>query len=318
MLFRSVISEKPLTIDAKKCNEIIEAEKRTGRKVTVTFNCRFAPFFVRIKELLREGVIGQVLSVHFEWFLDTKHGADYFRRWHRKKENSGGLLVHKSTHHFDLINWFLEEEPEMVNAFGSRRFYGPTRDKRGERCLNCLYKDKCEFYLDINDDKLKKLYLNCEDVDSYYRDRCVFSEEIDIEDSVSVNVKYSGGAVMSYSLTAHSPYEGLKLVLNGSDGRLEIENLHGEAGPFSWQDIRRLRLYNRKNEEISYNIPKASGEHGGGDARLLKMLIEGNQPDPLGKMADSRAGVMSVIIGAAANESMKQGKSIRVSELLKL
>lgn len=123
---------------------------------------------------------------------------------------------------------------------------------------------------------------------------------------------------MSYSLTAHSPYEGLRLVLNGTNGRLEVENFHGQAGPFGGEDIRRIRLYNRKNEEISYCIPKTTGEHGGGDARLLKMLIEGNQPDPLGKMADSRAGAMSVVIGAAANESMKQGRSIRVKDLLKL
>lgn len=314
-----VITEKPMTIDAGKCNDIVAAEKRTGKKVTVTFNCRFAPFFVRIKELLKEGVIGKVLSVHYEWFLDTKHGADYFRRWHRRKENSGGLLVHKSTHHFDLANWYLEEEPEIVNAFGTRRFYGPTREKRGERCLTCAYKGECEFFLDISkDDSLRKLYLECESEDGYYRDRCVFADEIDIEDSVSINVKYSGGAVMSYSLTAHSPYEGLKIVLNGTEGRLEADNFSGQAGPYSGTEIRRVRLYNRKNEEISYTIPKAGGEHGGGDARLIKMLIEGNLPDPLGKMADSRAGAMSVIIGAAANESMKQGKSIRVTDLLKL
>ncbi len=311
-----VICEKPLTIDADKLNRILEAEKRTGRKVTVTFNCRFAPFYVRVKELLREGVIGKVLSVHFEWFLDTSHGADYFRRWHRQKKNSGGLLVHKSTHHFDLVNWFLEEEPEVVNAFGTRRFYGPTREKRGERCLTCAYKKECEFYLDITQGNLKKLYLDCEDADGYYRDRCVFADEIDIEDSVSVSVKYSGGAVMSYSLTAHSPYEGLKLVLNGTDGRLEVDNFHGSIGPFAGRDVRNVRLYNRRGEEIIYHIPRATGEHGGGDERILRALIEGLKEDPLGQMANSRAGAMSVIIGAAANESMKQGKSIRVRDLL--
>ena len=50
------------------------------------------------------GVIGNVVSVDFHWLLDTRHGADYFRRWHRNKRNSGGLLVHKATHHFDLVN----------------------------------------------------------------------------------------------------------------------------------------------------------------------------------------------------------------------
>ena len=98
------------------------------------------PFFARIKELLREGVVGDVLSVHYEWYLDTSHGADYFRRWHRRRENSGSLMVHKSTHHFDIANWLLEQEPVAVNAFGTRRFYGPTREERSERCLTCPYK----------------------------------------------------------------------------------------------------------------------------------------------------------------------------------
>ena len=65
-----VISEKPMTTDDDMCSRIIEAERRTGHKVTVTFNCRFFPFYVRIKEMLKSGVIGDVLSVHFEWLLD--------------------------------------------------------------------------------------------------------------------------------------------------------------------------------------------------------------------------------------------------------
>ena len=65
----------------------------------------------------------------------------------------------------------------------------------------------------------KKLYRDCESVDGYYRDRCVFSDDIDIEDTMSVNVKYFEGALLSYSLIAHSPYEGFKASINGVNGR---------------------------------------------------------------------------------------------------
>jgi predicted dehydrogenase len=311
-----VIVEKPMTIDAEKCNAIFDAEKKADKKVIVTFNLRFAPFAGRVKELIKEDNIGEVLSVHFEWFLDTRHGADYFRRWHSRKRNSGGLLVHKSTHHFDLINWLIEENPVAVNAFGTRRFYGPTREERGVRCLTCLHKSTCEFYFSIEEGDLKTIYLDCEDVDGYFRDQCVFSDEIDIEDSMSLSVKYSGGAVMSYSLTAYSPYEGYKLSINGSKGRIEVEDLHGDIGPYAGEQIYKIRIYNRKNEEISIKYPQISGEHGGGDERLLKMLVQGNMADPLGKMADSRAGAMSIIIGIAANESMKQGKCVYIKDIL--
>ena len=307
-----VISEKPVTTTFGKALAIKKAEEETGKNVRVTFNLRFHPFFKRVKEIVSSGVIGDILSVHYEWMLDTRHGADYFRRWHRNRENSGSLLIHKSTHHFDIVNWLIEQDPVSVNAFGSRRFYGPTRNERSDRCLTCPYKKKCEFYWDIEKAKEEDftyadLYLACEDADGYIRDACVFSDKIDIEDSVSVNVKYSGGTVMSYSLTAHSPYEGLNLVLNGSKGRMEIKNMNGD-----------LRIYNRNGEAIVYSFPKAPiGGHGGADGALLDNLFKGTAEDPLHQMADLRAGMMSIGIGAAANISMAENRRVNLDEYYK-
>ena len=61
-----VISEKPMTIDAPRCREILEAERRTGRKVTVIFNVRSHPFAERVKELVSRGDIGKVIAADFE------------------------------------------------------------------------------------------------------------------------------------------------------------------------------------------------------------------------------------------------------------
>jgi predicted dehydrogenase len=292
-----VITEKPMTIDRDKCYAILKAERETGKKVTVTFNYRYAPYVTRIKELIKEGLVGKILSIDFEWYLDTSHGADYFRRWHRQKKNSGGLLVHKSTHHFDVVNWFLEDEPDTVFAFGNRYFYGPTRKERGKRCLTCKYNNKCEFFMDITADKMNnEMYYKCEDVDKYYRDKCVFAEEIDIEDTMSVNVKYNKGAFLTYSLIAHCPYEGWRMSINGTCGRIEADEFH--SGIRDNEPIREIKYFNRKinkdrrGEVITYEIPKATGGHGGGDELLLKMLFMENVPDPLKHAAGSWAGAM--------------------------
>ncbi len=324
-----VVSEKPMTTDEVKCNAILEAEKRTGKKVTVTFNCRFLPFYVRVKELLKEKVIGDIYSVHYEWMLDTSHGADYFRRWHRERRNSGSLLIHKSTHHFDLLNWWLDDEPESVNAYGTRRFYGPTREKRGERCLTCAYKKTCEFYMDINATPFyKSFYLNCEDVDGYWRDGCVFSDVIDIEDSVALNIRYAGGPVVSYSLTAHSPYEGMKIVFNGSEGRMEVESTDIKA----FGGTKTIRVFNRMQEVLTYQFAPGSmltktaigvdkslldtmGGHGGSDPLMRAAIFRGVESDPLGQLADTRAGAMSLAIGAAANISMREKRAVSIREL---
>jgi predicted dehydrogenase len=310
------ITEKPMTIDAERCRAILAAEEQTGRKVTVTFNYRFTPYVTRVKELLREGAVGRILSVDLHWILDTSHGADYFRRWHRRLENSGGLLVHKATHHFDAINWWLEDEPERVYAFGERRFYGPTRAERGERCLTCDHGKTCEFFVDYAaDPEMKALYFDAEAADGYYRDGCVFAGDIDIYDTMSVNVRYRMGALLSYSLVAHSPYEGWRAAINGTDGRLELEEFH--SGSRLAEPSQRAYLYNRRGETVVYDIPKAVGGHGGGDARLLERLFGGEAgPDPLGYMAGSWAGAMSMLIGVAANRSIATGQPVAIAGLL--
>ena len=308
-----VITEKPMTTDSTMCAHILETEKRTGHKVAVTFNCRFMDFYVKIKELLMSGLVGDVLSVHYQWLLDTSHGADYFRRWHSIRANSGSLLIHKSTHHFDLANWFLDDEPVKVNAFGTRRFYGHTREERGERCCTCPYKDSCEFFFDIDTEdggRLKMLYKDCEDADGYIRDRCLFSDVIDIEDSVSLNVKYAKGAVMSYSLTAHSPYECMKIVFNGTKGRLECDNAFG---------VETIKFYDRAGQCLHIDrsrVRKLPGGHGGSDPAMRDRLFRGWTEDPLSQMADTRAGAMSIGIGIAANLSMKEDRAVYLSEFL--
>ena len=311
-----VICEKPLTTTFEKALAIKEARDKTGKDVTVTFNLRFNPILKALKEYVKSGIVGDVLSVHFQWMLNTVHGADYFRRWHAQKENSGSLMVHKSTHHFDLINWFLEQDPVTVNAFGTRRFYGEgAHEPHGEKCRTCQYKDSCEYPM-VEDAMLDKLYYNCEDVDGYLRDKCIYSPDIDIEDTVSVNVKYSGGTVMSYSLTAHSPIEGYNIILNGSKGRLEFTNI--TTPDKNYVTINQppvFKVYTRDGQVLEPELPKPEQTgHGGADDRLRDNLFRGYESDELGQMADVESGMMSIGIGMAANVSMAEGRSVNLSE----
>ena len=171
-----VVTEKPMTTEAERCTAILETRRRTGRRLQVTFNYRYAPPRSQVKEILDAGDVGEVLSVDFHWQLDTRHGADYFRRWHRSRANSGSLLVHKATHHFDLVNWWIGAKPVEVYARGRRAFYTPhTADERfgltgrGERCHGCGVSEKCLFFLDLAaNENLRQMYLECEHADGYF------------------------------------------------------------------------------------------------------------------------------------------------------
>ncbi len=310
-----VISEKPLTNDAVQLRAILEAERRSGKKVTVTFNCRYMPLICRLKELMNSGVVGEVLNVHFEWMLDTVHGADYFRRWHRRQENCGGLLVHKSTHHFDIVNWLIGQDPAEVFANGALRFYGADRRPHGERCSTCPRKNTCEFaYPEENVPWVRGMYFDCEDADGYYRDRCVFDSEIDIYDTMSLAVRYKQGALMTYSLIAHSPYEGWRLCISGTKGRLEACEF--DTGVQAADPCFHIKVFDRLGGAMTYDLRKAEGSHGGGDERLLRMLFRGDLPDPLGQFAGTRAGAMSILIGIAANTSIREHRPVTLDELI--
>lgn len=311
-----VICEKPMATDERKAQAILDAEKRTGRKVTITFNYRFAPSCTEIRQILREGTIGKPLSVDYHWLLDRSHGADYFRRWHRRKSNSGGLLIHKATHHFDLVNWLLGQKPTLVFAQGALVFYGRNGSFRGQRCQGCEHANHCECYLKHETDPwLKKLYFDNEFADGYIRDRCVFDPEIDIEDTMSLSVRYDGGAFLTYSLNAHCAYEAALLKINGTDGRLEFdEYFSGDRARQSEQVLRVFDGKGRMCREEKRLRPKTA--HGGADALLQDRLFGPPQPDPLGLVADARTGALSLLIGLAANKSIATGLPVRTGDLL--
>jgi predicted dehydrogenase len=310
-----VITEKPLTTDEHKCRAILDAQKKTGRNITVGFNYRYNPHRAKLKELLDAGEIGTITSADFHWYLDTFHGADYFRRWHRLRSKSGSLLVHKATHHFDLLNWWLDSDPVEVFAYGALEFYGKNHEFRHTNCRGCPHKDKCQFFWDITKDKkLVQLYVENEQYDGYLRDGCVWKEDIDIFDKMAVQIKYANNVHVSYSLTTYSPYEGYRIAFNGTKGRLEA--WIKERQPWKEQDSDEIRLTHNFGQSQLINVPHIKDGHGGGDARLkIKIFKDPSMPDPLKQAAGLRDGVMSIMISIAARNSIDSGKPVRVADL---
>jgi predicted dehydrogenase len=314
----TVITEKPMVTEADQCQAVLDAEKKYNNKVIVTFNYRYAPKHEKIKQLIQSGEIGDVTSVDFAWYLDTSHGADYFRRWHRLKSGGGSLWVHKATHHFDLVNWWLNADPVEVTAYGKLNVYGKAGAFRHTNCRPCPHKEKCPFYWDMTKDaRLMKLYAECEDVDGYKRDGCVFKEDVDIYDTMSAIVKYSSGVSMNYSLNAAMPYEGYMISFNGTKGRLDIRDYERQPWPVSEvQEAYLTKNFTKKREKLE--MPNIRGAHYGGDARLLDVIFKNAEvPDYL-KLPSARAGAMSCLTGIAARTSIEKSRPVKIGELVKL
>jgi len=329
-LGRDVITEKPLTMNAEACARILAARRRTGRSVIVGFNYRYSPVRTLVKQVLMSGIVGHVKSVTFEWLLDTHHGADYFRRWHRNKQNSGGLFVHKATHHFDLLNWWLGTVPKRVTALGRRVFYRPEigdalgLGDRGARCTGCPAFARCGFRLDMAASAhLTDLYAANEQLDGYLRDQCVFSADIDIEDSMNAMIEYDNGVVANYSLTAYNPREGYRVAFDGTRGRVELLNVErGHVEPDgrlvrpALPETNRVTVQPHFGRTYELALPTAAGLHGGGDAVMLGRLFGPPSNDEYGHLADDRAGAWSALVGIAANASMASGASVDLIDLV--
>ncbi len=315
-LGRDVITEKPMCTDEEQCRAILAAQKKTGRKITVTFNARHGREDKKVKSLLMEKAVGELISADFHEYLDTSHGADYFRRWHRLKENSGTLLVHKASHHFDQANWWLDSKPLEVAAFGDLKFYGHNHSYRGTHCRNCPFQSQCQFYWDVATvPEYVKLYTECESEDGYLRDGCVWAENTNIYDTMSVQVKYENGVLLTYTANTYLPYEGQAISFNGTRGRLDFNSFGG--GGFVNNELRLTRSFG-KSEVIKDLEARREGTHGGADASLQDLIFrQQNAPDPLGLRADLHAGALASLIGIAAYRSIERhGEKVKISELL--
>ncbi len=318
-----VISEKPMTTTPEKCRQILAAQASTGRRCRVTFNLRYSPPCTQVKELLMSGEIGDILSVDLHWMLDTRHGADYMRRWHSQKDKSGGLMIHKASHHFDLVNWWLGGVPVSVFATGKRDYYQPKTLRRmglsgaHERCLTCPESDRCAFHLDLRRDaELKSLYLDQEKHDGYIRDRCPFRSDIDIEDTMNVLVRYDTGTTLTYSLNAFCAWEGYTVTFNGTKGRLEHRAGGLTADGRVQRGAMRTTIIPLRGAARPIEVWTGTGAHQGGDKVMLEdLFLPQPAPDKYRRAADHRAGAVSTLIGMAANQCFVTNQPVAIADL---
>ncbi|KRE32281.1 Gfo/Idh/MocA family oxidoreductase [Paenibacillus sp. Soil724D2] len=325
-----VISEKPMVTSGTDCKRVLDAQNISRGKLYVAFNYRYSPIHTRIKELILEGRVGRVTSVDLNWYLDTYHGASYFKRWNRKRSHSGGLSVHKSTHHIDLVNWWIDQKPVEAFAYGALNYFGPEgelnpKKEDGRHCGTCQVKRNCAYFMRWStrskevvpeDDHLTNMDVKVGSYTGYRADGCIFDSEIDIEDTYAAVVKYNKGAMMSYSVNFSLPYEGYRLAINGTKGRIETQEVMSKRTTHQVpeQTIEYFPLFGGK--ETIHVVPRPGG-HGGGDPLILEDLFLG--PDPIRPyeiMAGAEAGADSVLTGEAIWKSIQTGLPVRIAELL--
>jgi predicted dehydrogenase len=327
-----VIVEKPLAAFAQQAREILLAERASSGTVTVGHNVRYSTSLRRMRNLVAGGAIGRVVAVDLLWGVDTYHGASYFRRWNRERANSGGLSVHKAVHHLDMVNWIIGAVPSEVYSAGARNFYGAQSPHRphgvdgeqlaigAERRLSPYHQRWQGDALPAAQDHFAGPWQAMGYPVQYPAgtDRYVFDDAIDIEDTYSTVVRFANGASMSYSLCFSLPWEGFRLGVTGTHGRIETDQVvfRGADSPSS-EVVRLLPLFGAPE---LIEVETQNGGHGGTDRRIRRDLLLGTSELSRrdGLDASSVQGAIAVATGEAMWRSAQEHRPISIADTLGL
>jgi predicted dehydrogenase len=330
-----IICEKPMVIDSAQAAQVLEAERASGRRVRVGFNYRYTQTHIRIKEMILAGLLGRITNIELAWNIDTLHGSTYFYRWNRYRELSGGLSVHKCCHHFDLVNWWVGSRPETVFAFGSLNYFGPRSPFKPPRSgggvlgqiAKCPYHNRWhgEGAAAPEDDHLnpRQRIVRLPYHGQYGKGnaRYIYDSDIEIEDTYSAVVRYGCGASLAYSANFSAPWEGYRLAINGTGGRLEVDHVAAKSRcPFPPPEHEQIRYTPLFGELQTHEIRRAEGGHGGADPLINQDLFRepGDLSRRIGLAATAVDGALAVAVGEAVWKSVRDGQPLQIADLIRL
>ncbi len=273
-----VLLEKPISPSEKECRDILALSKKTGRIVAVCHVLRYAPYFIKLRELMQSGAIGEVVSVqHFEPIEHTHMSHSYVRgNWHNSKQTTPIILA-KSCHDLDIIKWMIDKPSKQIQAFGDLKWFKKENAPEGStaRCTDgCRVEAECPYsalriyyrnrsrvrVFDMPDDKEQHAAHIMEKLKTTNYGRCVYRMENDQCDHYVCNIQFADNVTAAFSMEAFTSYEGRRTRIMGSMG-----DIVGDMSSFVLTDFRTGKKTEWKQE---------SDAHGGGDWRLVADWVQ--------------------------------------------
>jgi myo-inositol 2-dehydrogenase/D-chiro-inositol 1-dehydrogenase len=118
---KDVLLEKPMATSRAECDALLDAERRTGRLVSIGHEMRQSAQWGKVKSLIDDGAIGDPLFMNVNLFRNFyRPGAS---GWRYDKSRVGSWLLEEMVHHFDLALWYFAKagDPVSLRAHGNRR-----------------------------------------------------------------------------------------------------------------------------------------------------------------------------------------------------
>jgi predicted dehydrogenase len=314
---RHVIVDKPLATTAADCKRVIDAMHATGGRVAIGFNLRHLPIIARIKSVIENGEIGELMAMENREFYDG--GRTYMARWNRKYAWSGGLWIHKGSHDFDVFNWW-NSGGDPTRVFASAGLNALRPDKLpfveepgktiGPNCANCDYYEQCPDHSDMGKSSL--FNADTAQADGYVKDLCIFLSDKDVHDNGIALVEYDNNVRASHLECFVCNFDDRSYTLIGDKGTLTASvNTPGsiEFRP-RWSRQEKVKI-------IDVPQPGDTDDHGGADTPLVENFIASLKGEgvPSSSVFD---GIKAVAVGQAAEISWREKRSVEISELVDL
>ena len=320
----NLLLEKPMAPTAKECKDIAEAAEKKGVKVVVCHVLRFTKFWYKLKDIIDSGDIGDIMSLtHFENVGNLHQSHSYVRgNWRNSKESTPMILA-KSCHDMDIIQWLIGKKCKKVQSFGSLTYFNENNRPEGapDYCIqgcpkaeDCYY-NAVKLYYEDKDNKWfrgvasNKVNPTDEDVMEAIKTgpygRCVFACDNDVVDHQVVNLEFEGGITASFSMNAFN-FGGRFIRIFGTSGEIYANMEENLIDVFSFK-TREHTIYNNDNKIIG----DITGGHGGGDTGIMVDMIKYmNNEMPSKSICSIRTSYMNHLIAFAAEESRIKGTVI--------
>ena len=323
----NIMIEKPISTLPEECVAIEQAAIKKSVFVLVCFVLRYCDFFTGLKKLIKDGVIGKVINVqHAEDVGNVHHSHSFVRGNWGNSKNSSFMLLQKSSHDIDVLQWLLDKKCKRVSSFGSLSYFKSENAPDGstEYCIDgCPHAEKCYYnavklYLESDSKWFRTTATKKEDptdadVELALRNtqygKCVYKCNNDVVDHQIVNMEFEDGITVNFTMSAFNKGDR-RIVLMGTKGVISGNMEDGYVSLYSFEDETTKKI----NLTELVTASDITGGHGGGDKGIMQELknLCNSKEKNIGISYNSVSGHM---VAFASEESrLNGGKVIDVEE----
>ena len=334
-----ILLEKPISPVEDELYDLLDAYKKYDKKVIVCHVLRYAPAFLKIKELLDSGEIGKIVCIDWIEQVTYWHQAHSFVRgnWRNDVETSP-MIMQKCCHDLDLLQYYAGAKCKTVYSVGDLSFFNAANkpDGAASHCKDCKYIHDCVYsaerlYVkkrekdfdwafdkpDVDEEKRRQGWpfnvvdltrpITEQSIRNAYENnqygRCVFDCDNNVVDNQTVVMQFENGIKANLTMTAFTALPGRKMTFHGTLGEVEMDEENGYIRVSRYGHGTRFL----KIKEIIKEAMDDTFGHGGGDYMMVKDFYDALVgKSELGTTLE--ASIESHLMALTAEKSRKDGQ----------